>query len=135
MGWVGRSTQPANLTNHQKGTIMPKYTPGDDEMDETYQGAPVTAPESGAETESEPSVDEENQMDDTALVPVKVLSPEGEPVNEGDEIVLQVVSVHGDEAIVKYAPKKGGAEEPSDEGETTPGNEDAELAALDEKGN
>ena len=111
---------------------MPKYTPSADEMDESYS-APVTAPGKGAEpsAEAKPSVDEENQMSDTAMVPTKILSPAGEALQEGEEITVQVVSIHGDEAIIKYAPKKGGTEEPS-EGET-PGNEDAELAALDTK--
>lgn len=105
---------------------MPKYTPRGDEMDDSYS-APVTDPE--AKPEREPSVDEENQMDDTALVPIKVLSPGGEPVNEGDEVVLQVVSVHGDEAIVKYAPKKGGE---TTAPETTTPEED--FAAMDKEG-
>lgn len=110
-----------------------KYAPSGDEMDSETYGAPVTAPEKPAETK--PSTDEQNAMDDTALVPTKVLSPEGDSLKEGDEIVVEVVSVHGDQAIVKYAPKKGGeTEEPQTEGETKPGNEEAELSALDEKG-
>ena len=111
-----------------------KYAPTGDEMDSSY-GAPVTAPGEGAApaAETKPSVDEQNKMDDTALVPTKILSPEGEPLNEGDEIVVQVVSIHGEDAIIKYAPKKGGTEEPSDEGKTTPGNEESEIAALDTK--
>jgi hypothetical protein len=108
----------------------------EDMMDSSYgKEAPVTAPGEGDEpaVDAKPSVDEQNQMDDSALVPTKVLSPDGEPIKEGDEIVVQVVSVHGDQAIVKYAPKKGGDEAPSGEGETTSnyGNEDAEIAALD----
>ena len=50
-------------------------------------------------------------MCDTALVSTKILSPEGEPVKEGDEIMVKVVSVHGDQAIIKYAPKEEGGEE------------------------
>lgn len=72
------------------------------------------------------SVDDENKedMEHTAVVPLKVLqSHDGEPVKEGDEIVVQVVAVHGDEAEVKYAPKK----ETMSEGEDT----DKEIESLD----
>lgn len=110
---------------------MPRYTPSDEEMDDTYAGsAPVTKP-----TEAEkPSVDEENTESSTALVPNKILSPDGEPLKEGEEIVVRVVRNHGDQSEIEYAPKEGATEEPSEtEGEMTPGNEEAEIAALDEK--
>lgn len=110
---------------------MPKYVPSDEEMDsETYGPAKVEKPGESKPTEAKPSVDDEEAMSDTAMLPTKILSPEGEPLAKGDEIVVQVVSVHGDETIVKYAPKKGGSEE----GDTTVGNEDSEIAALDQKG-
>lgn len=110
---------------------MPNYTPSDEEMDDTYS-APVTKPGS---TEAKPSVDDENAMSNTAVVSNKILSPNGEPLKEGEEIVVRIVKNYGDESEIEYAPKEGGGtEEPSDEGETTPGNEEAEIAALDEKG-
>lgn len=110
-----------------------KYAPQGDELDSSY-GAPVTAPAEGAAPAAEDkSVDQENQMATTALVPNKVLSPDGEPIEEGAEIVLRVVRNHGTESEVEYAPKKGSEEGPSDEGETTTGNEEAEIAALDTK--
>ena len=100
-------------------------------MDGDTYGAPVTAPgeDAAPAAEDKISVDQENAMSDTALVPTKVLSPEGEPVNPGDEIVLRVVRVHGEDAEVEYAPKKG-AQEPSGEGQTED-NTEAEIAALD----
>ena len=110
----------------------------DDTMDsDTYGAAPVTPPKEDAmpEGEEKPSVDQEEAMEETAMVPTKILSPEGEPLKEGEEIVVQVVSIHGQDAIIKYAPKKkeGGEEGPM-EGSTKPGDEESELAALDEKG-
>lgn len=111
---------------------MPKYTPSDEEMDDTYSApAAVTKPES---TEAKPSVDDENAMSKTAVVSNKILSPDGGPLKEGEEIVVRIVKNYGDESEIEYAPKEGSTEEPSEEGETTPGNEEAEIAALDEKG-
>ena len=103
-------------------------------MDSSYGGgAPVTAPgeeAAPAAAGDKGSVDQQNAMSDTALVPTKVLSPEGKPLNPGDEIVLRVVRVHGEDAEVEYAPKEG-KEGPSGEGETSPDNTEAEIAALD----
>lgn len=43
----------------------------------------------------------------TAIVPLKVLSPDGEPVKEGDEIVVTVKAVHGeDEVEISCSPKE-----------------------------
>ena len=56
------------------------------------------------------SVDEEEreEMANTAIVPMKVLqSGDGEPVKEGDEVVLKVVHVYGeDEVEVAYSNTK-----------------------------
>ena len=50
----------------------------------------------------------------------------GHEVKPGDEIVVQVVAVHGDEVEIKYAPAKEG-------GEKSGGmDEDEQLAALAE---
>lgn len=109
------------------------YTPGGDEMDAEYGGAPVTKPDTAAAGEQQ-TVDEQNAASNTALVPNKILSPEGEPLKEGDEIVVRVVKNHGEESEIEYAPKKGGDESGPTEGETQPGNEEAEITALDQKG-
>lgn len=124
----------AALTALKKGNFMAKpYAPSGDEMDSTYSGAPDAAPDTAAAGEKQ-SVDEQNAMSSTALVPNKILSPEGEPLKEGDEIVVRVVKNHGEESEIEYAPKKGGDEEGPTEDETTPGNEEAEIASLDQKG-
>lgn len=73
-----------------------------EEMDGLYgEGSP--------KEEAKESVDQENQeeMSHTALVPMKVLQGESsEPVKEGEEVVLKVVKVHGDEAEVVYSSTK-----------------------------
>lgn len=110
-------------------------------MDDSYS-APVTAPDQAAESETSEetaSVDEENAASNTALVSNKILSPEGEPLKEGDEIVVRIVKNYGNESEIEYAPHKEGESEEEGEtetmpGEMRPGNEASELAALDEKG-
>lgn len=102
---------------------MPEDMPNDGMMDESYGNAPVEKP-------PEKSVDEENAESSTALVSNKILSPEGAPLKEGDEIVVTVVKNYGDESEIKYAPKGGAAgEKPS----SAVGNEADEIAALDQK--
>ena len=56
------------------------------------------------------SVDEEEQMDPEALVDLKVLTGKHGPPKEGDEIVVKVVSIHGNQAVIQYAPEKPGGE-------------------------
>lgn len=107
---------------------MPRYTPSEDELDSSYgssKAAPVTPPDEGAKPEE--SVDEENAGQETALVSNKILSPEGESLKPGDEIVLQVVKNYGDECEVKYAPHK--SDEAASEPETSGAAED--FAAMD----
>jgi hypothetical protein len=109
---------------------MPKYTPTDEEMDSSYgsKPAPVGPPgeEESKPTPEKPSVDEENAGQQTVVISNKILSPHGEAIKEGDEIVLEVVKNYGDESEVKYAPKESGsAEEP----ETAGAAED--FAAMD----
>lgn len=76
-----------------------------EEMDGLYgEGSP--------KEEAKESVDQENQeeMSHTALVPMKVLQGESpEPIKEGEEVVLKVVKVHGDEAEVEYSSTKPSA--------------------------
>jgi len=75
-----------------------------------------------------------NASEQTAVVSNKILSPEGKPLNEGDEIVLQVVKNYGDECEVKYAPHKEGEEqgegaEPSTDNMSAEGKD---FAAMDQ---
>lgn len=88
------------------------------DMDDLY--------DEGGEDESREPVDQEIQEDasNIALVPMNVLQgPKGHEVKEGDEIVVQVVAIHGDEAEVKYAPEPGGGGE-SESGEEAGGVDD-----------
>lgn len=88
--------------------------------------APPKAGEEGPPREPETTDEETAESENTAILPNKVLmSPGGEMPKEGDEIVLQVVRVYGDEAEVRYAPKK---EPGPDEG---PMSSDGEIDALD----
>lgn len=81
--------------------------PSDDEMSSLYSDDSPNPTSKGPEDEVEGT---------TALVPVKLLQgPGGEPVKEGDEIVVRVVALHDDEAEVEYAPKEGGKSEESEE--------------------
>lgn len=91
----------------------------------------------GSESSSTPkeSVDQENQesMEHTVVVPNKLLSPDGEPLKAGDEIVVQVVKNYGDESEIKYAPHKKGEEE--EETTETPESDVAnDMMALDKEG-
>jgi len=76
------------------------------------------------------SIDQEEQEDtaQTALVPMKVASPGGEPVKPGDEIVMKVVAVHDDEVEMAYAPKK--KEGMHEEGPSA----DEEIDSMDKPG-
>lgn len=126
---------------------MPKYTPSPDEEElygsvkppgagataDTPQASPAdnpTEPSPEPESETETTDEETAESENTAIVPNKVLiGADGKPPKEGDEIVVQVVKVYGDEAEVRYAPAK-----PSGSGygaEST----DSEIEAMDtEKG-
>lgn len=104
---------------------MPKYTMNPDDMDESYgASAPVTRP---AEAET---VDQEEAESNTAIVANKILSPDGEPLKAGDEIVVRIVKNYGDESEIEYAPKEGGSETTAEPESVEAG----ELAALSEEG-
>ena len=113
---------------------MPRYTPSDDDMDAESYGAPsatVTPPEEGETPPAEKeSVDKEEREagEETALVSNKILSPEGEPLKEGDEIVVKVVKNYGDESEIMYAPKKEG-----DETEPETSDVASDFAAMDQE--
>lgn len=107
-------------------------------MDPSYGGgssAAVAPPGDTPETETAKpgTVDEANQQQDTTVVPNKILSPHGEKLNEGDEIVVKVVKVGDNESVIQYAPHKEG----EDEGEGSETGKDymsearEELGALD----
>lgn len=100
-------------------------------MDSSYGADSLDAlkPPDGKEKRAgeQPSVDEENATAQTALISNKILSPEGEPIKPGDEIVLQVVKNYGDESEVKYAPHKEGTGE---ESESTP---EKDFAMMDKE--
>jgi hypothetical protein len=135
MGLPGLLGFPGRLP-HQKDKTMPKMMPpeGDGEMDSMYSGgAPAEGAVSAEGDEGKESVDQENTEGTTVLIPNKILSPEGEPLKEGDEVVVRVVKNYGDECEVEYAPKEGGAEgQPAAAGETDDSmGANGEIAALD----
>ncbi len=81
------------------------------------EDAPQKAPEGKPD-----SVDEQESMNPTALVDLKVLTGKHGSPKEGDEIVVKVVKVHGDQAEVEYAPEKD-----DESAESAPDNEMEEL--------
>lgn len=96
-------------------------------MEEAYGAR--SASSASDQTEAEPkSVDESNDGDmaNTAIVSNDILSPEGEPLKEGDEIVVRVVKNYGDESEIEYAPKEGGDKTPEEPMDTA----SRELTAM-----
>lgn len=77
---------------------------GDDSLYASGENEPA------ASKDTETVDQEEAQNDATALVPMKILQGKHpDPVKEGDEVVLKVVAVHGDEAEVAYSETKPGS--------------------------
>jgi hypothetical protein len=82
-------------------------------MDSSLYGEDAPAPDA-PESEDKPqdgkpdSVDEQEAMDPTSLVDLKVLTGKHGAPKEGDEIVVKVVKIHGDQAEIEYAPEKEG---------------------------
>lgn len=64
--------------------------------------------------QSPKSVDEQESMDPEALVSLKVLTGKHGPPKVGDEIVVKVTGIHGDQASISYAPEKPGEGEESE---------------------
>lgn len=115
---------------------MPKYNPGEDDMDPMYGSTePVRAPEDMGGEEPE-SVDQENAEEgqQTAIVSNKILSPEGEPLKEGDEIVVKIVKNYGDESEIAYAPKEGAESDEAQTSDKMGADTESEIAALDTEG-
>ena len=91
--------------------MMPAET--DDGLDNLY------AQQEPEDNEGRESIDQEEaeEMQTTAVVPVKLLQGEGgEPLKVGDEVVVKVQELHGDEATIIYAPKEETPAEPMAEG-------------------
>lgn len=90
--------------------------PPDDES--LYASGEATAEANAPEGESEmpeaedaeESIDQEEEGGSTAVVDSKVLSPDGKPLKEGDEVVLTVVKCYGEECEVKATTKGAGSE-------------------------
>lgn len=74
------------------------------------------------------SVDEQEAMDPEALVSMKVLTGKHGPPKVGDEIVVKVTAIHGDQASIQYAPEKPEGEEEGMEHE-----EPDEMAEVNSK--
>jgi hypothetical protein len=104
-----------------------KMTPAetDDGMDELYAGS-KSPPESVDQEEAE-------QMETTATVPMKLLmGKHTEALKVGDEVVVKVTGIHGDEAMIAYSETKPGEIGKGEEnGEMSP---DDELDQMNEKG-
>lgn len=82
---------------------MPKQMMDEEgEMDSLYgDGETETKSPEGAET-TDQEIEEEGA--DTAVAPVKVLQGKSkEPLKEGDEVVVKIVRVYGDEAEFEYS--------------------------------
>lgn len=111
---------------------MPKQmtTGGDADLDSLYGGG---TPAGEAQAGDRETVDQETQEDvNTAVVPVKVLmGPTTEPLKKGDEVVLKVVEVYGDEAEVAYSKTKPGE---IGEGEGYGKSADKEIDEMDQGG-
>lgn len=86
-------------------------------------------PKPQTKAEEPQSVDEQEAMEPTSLVDLKVLTGKHGSPKEGDEIVVKVVKIHGDQAEIEYAPEK------PDDSETPEGDsgEDPDMASLNSK--
>lgn len=102
-------------------------------MDESYGTAPVTPPDESESSEQPESMDEETDTATTTIVPNKILSPEGEPLKTGDEIVVRVVKNYGDESEIEYAPKEG-ASDTTEESSATESTPEEDFSAMDKEG-
>ena len=74
------------------------------------------------------SVDEQEEENPTALIPKSLLA--GKKFEPGDEIVLEIVAIHGEEAEVKYAKEKSEEEHDPEMHES---GEDEDMKQLNER--
>lgn len=65
----------------------------------------------GTDQSEEDDGDAENSVEESALIPKSLLA--GKEFKPGEEIVLEIVKMHGDEVEVRYAKEKGGDSEMS----------------------
>ena len=93
------------------------------EMDSLY------SPDSGKPKGAPDSIDQEIQEGETSTVPLSVLTGKHGPPKEGDEVVLKVVKISGDQAVVAYAPEKPGAE-----GEEMPADQELDKMSDENEG-
>lgn len=112
---------------------MPKMMMGGEaaDMDSLYGGG-TPAGETPSEEGRESVDQEEAEQANTAVVPLKVLMGKStEPLKKGDEVVLKIVEVYGDEAEVEYSETK-----PSEigEGEGYGKSADQEIDEMDQGG-
>jgi RecJ-like exonuclease len=93
----------------------------DSGIDETlYDSETPQKPDSKAQ-----SVDEEEAMNPTTLVDLKVLTgKDGVAPKVGEERVVKVTAIHGDQAEISYAPEK------PDESEGKATESDPEMTKL-----
>lgn len=99
--------------------------------DETEAVSPESETEEETTTEEAPeSIDAEEAESNTAVVDNKILSPEGEELKEGDEVVFVVVKNYGGESEVRR--KTVSASEGSVQPPGMMAEANAELDAMDE---
>ena len=78
----------------------------DTEMDELY------SPAAGKQPPKTVDEQEASEMETTAVVPLKLVTPhDGKGVKVGDEIMVKVTAINGDQATIAYATGKGPDEE------------------------
>ena len=88
--------------------------------DSLYDSETPQKPDAKAE-----SVDEQEQMNPTTLVDLKVLTgKDGISPKVGEERVVKVTAIHGDQAEIEYAPEK------PDESEGSETESDPEMDKL-----
>ena len=108
---------------------MPKYTPSDEEMDDSYSAAPPVKPPAEKPAEQPASIDEENAAQADLLVEKAKLPPN---VKAGDTCTFRVTKDFGDEVALQFV--SPGEEAPTEEAaEETPSTEQ-DMAALDKEG-
>jgi hypothetical protein len=107
-----------------------------------FADAPASQKKQGTKPpgEGDEESKEEGEYGETAVIPKALLG--GKEFKPGDEMVVQIVAVHGDRVEIKYAPEGGKGEEGEGEGEAQaevppgaqqgppPGGGDKEMAAM-----
>jgi len=106
--------------------MKPMMGAEENDMDEMYRGSEGGESEGDTETIDQ---EEQEEMADKAVVPMKVLmGKHTEPLKVGDEVVLRVDAIHGDQAEVSYSETPPGE---IGEGENPPGSEMSPEEELD----